>query len=252
MGLPGRPANGGSGPRFYDFDDGVTRLVKWFPSGHGAKMCFNELIASRLGQLIDAPILRGCVVYVRKDIIPSDHLPEAKPGFQFGVARMQGDNFRPVDHYNEIENRDELASAAVLLAWLDVADHEGHNQFLQRLEKRLVGARRTGAMFRLIDMGWAFGDGDWRAETVAGVSDSYRLPRHMADKLCWDEVQAAIDVLQSVPEQDIRDCVADIPSDWAIPETDIAAVTARILEARAGIRDIIGKGNPDVVIRVRA
>jgi hypothetical protein len=57
LGLPGKPANGGSQPRFYDFDDGVTRLVKWWPSPHGNKACFNELVASRLGQLIDAPIL---------------------------------------------------------------------------------------------------------------------------------------------------------------------------------------------------
>ena len=33
--------NGGSNPRFYDFDDGVLRLVKWHPSQHGAKACYN-------------------------------------------------------------------------------------------------------------------------------------------------------------------------------------------------------------------
>jgi hypothetical protein len=32
LGLPGNPINGGSKPRFYDFNDGVTRLVKWSPS----------------------------------------------------------------------------------------------------------------------------------------------------------------------------------------------------------------------------
>lgn len=64
MGLPGRPVNGGSEPRFYEFDDGVTRLVKWHPSKHGAKACYNELVASRIGQLIGAPILRGCIVFV--------------------------------------------------------------------------------------------------------------------------------------------------------------------------------------------
>jgi hypothetical protein len=31
-GYPGKPPNGGSNARFYDFDDGVTRLVKWHPS----------------------------------------------------------------------------------------------------------------------------------------------------------------------------------------------------------------------------
>lgn len=32
LGLPNKPANGGSNPQFYEFDDGVTRLVKWHPS----------------------------------------------------------------------------------------------------------------------------------------------------------------------------------------------------------------------------
>src|SRR5260370_38147756 len=87
MGLPGKPANGGSNPRFYDFDDGVTRLVKWHPSGHGAKACYNELITSRLGQLLGAPILRGGVIYVAHCIIsPDPRIEGATAGFRFWVV----------------------------------------------------------------------------------------------------------------------------------------------------------------------
>src|SRR5260370_33150986 len=93
MGLPGKPANGGSNPRFYDFDDGVTRLVKWPPSGHGAKACYNELITSRLGQLLGAPILRGGIIFVAHDIISPDHRnSEATARFHFGVSRNEEGN----------------------------------------------------------------------------------------------------------------------------------------------------------------
>jgi hypothetical protein len=102
LGLPGKPIDGGSQPRFYEFDDAVTRLVKWSPSPHGNKACFNELVASRLGQLIDAPILRGIIVYVSDEIIPMDHRAEgAKPGFHFAVTRMPGENFVAPGHYAE-------------------------------------------------------------------------------------------------------------------------------------------------------
>lgn len=131
-GWPGKPPNGGSNPRFYDFDDGVTRLVKWHPSPHGAKACYNELIASRLGQLVDAPILRGSVVFVADDVIPDEHRKDggAKEGFHFGVARVPGQNFKEA-HYTDIQNHSELPMAAAFLAWLNVGDQEGHNQFLR-------------------------------------------------------------------------------------------------------------------------
>jgi hypothetical protein len=149
LGLPGKPVNGGSKPRFYDFDDGVTRLVKWSPSPHGNKACFNELVASRLGQLIDAPILRGIIVYVSDDIIPADHRADgATPGFHFAVTRMQGENFVAPGHYAEIENGSELPAAAVHLAWLAIGDQQGHNQYLQRLEYEEHGVIKKTKRFR--------------------------------------------------------------------------------------------------------
>jgi hypothetical protein len=189
MGLPGRPANGGSSPRFYDFDDGIVRLVKWHPCPHGAKGCFNELVASRLGQLIDSPILRGGVVYVPDNIIPADHRPVGVPGFHFAVSRMQGQNFVPSQHYGEIENSSQLAAAAVHLAWLHVEDQHGHNQFLQRL---VTGAALEQKIFRLIDMGFMFGNAGWTTASLATLPTQYLLPRHLADKLTMTLIETAI------------------------------------------------------------
>jgi hypothetical protein len=125
FGLPGKSPNGGSQPRFYEFDDGVTRLVKWSPSPHGTKACFNELVASRLGQLIDAPILRGIVVYVPDEIIPAEHRVEAaKPGFHFAMTRMLGENFVAPGHYAEIANSSELPAAAVHADTVSIANDD--------------------------------------------------------------------------------------------------------------------------------
>jgi hypothetical protein len=194
LGLPGKPVNGGSQPRFYDFDDGVTRLVKWHPSRHGSKACYNELIASRLGQLIDAPILRGIVVYVPDEIIPADHRADgATPGFHFAVTRMLGENFIAPGHYAEIENSLQLSAAAVHLAWLAVGDQQGHNQYLQRLEYEEHGVLKKTKRFKLIDMGQMFGDWNWSAASVAAVHTSYQLPIHLVPHLTIASLQPALD-----------------------------------------------------------
>lgn len=53
---------GASNPRVCDFDDMVLRVVKWHPSIHGLTSTYSELVASRLGQLIEAPVVRGMVM----------------------------------------------------------------------------------------------------------------------------------------------------------------------------------------------
>jgi hypothetical protein len=212
FGLPGKPANGGSQPRFYEFDDGVTRLVKWSPSPHGTKACFNELVASRLGQLIDAPILRGIVVYVADEIIPDEHRKEAaKPGFHFGVTRMVGENFVAPGHYAEIQNSSELPAAAVHLAWLAIGDQQGHNQLLHRVELEESGVIKKTKRFKLIDMGQMYGNCNWTALTVATVHKAYQLPTHLVPHLTKANLAPAIKQLSSLSDEIITECFEDSP-----------------------------------------
>jgi hypothetical protein len=248
LGYPGTPPNGGSQPRFYDFDDGVVRLVKWHPSPHGSKPCLNELVASRLGQLVGAPILRGGVVYVPAEVIPEEHrVAGAQPGFHFGVARMEGENFVPASHYAEIANASELPFAAVFLTWLAVGDHEGHNQFLQRLEIRdASGQSKTTKRFRLVDMGQAFGDFNWDANKVSTVPASYKLPPHLAAKLNLASLAPAFAELGTIHEADIRACFEDCPQEWEVSSADKQAAVARLLAARQLVEEILRAGNPEI------
>src|SRR5216683_1851426 len=96
--LPERP-DGTSKARWCQCDDGVERLVKWHKSGpktmyhssHGPKTCFNEFVASRLGLLIGAPVLRTSVIFVPPSVIEEHDWHEgAVPGFQCGITRISG------------------------------------------------------------------------------------------------------------------------------------------------------------------
>jgi len=248
MGYPGRPANGGSNPRFYDFDDGVKRLVKWQPSVHGAKACYNELLASHLGQLLDAPLLRGAVVFVPDEIIPGDHRQVgATEGFHFATAWMDGENFVPTQHYAEIANADELPTAAVFLAWLAVGDQDGHNQFLQRkVVTDTAGVQTQTKFFKLIDMGQAFGSFTWSAADVARVHTSYSLPPHMVAHLNLAKLADPIARLNALPNDKIERCLIDRPMEWNIPDADVGAIVTRLTAARDTITDILRTGNPAI------
>jgi hypothetical protein len=243
LGLPGRPIDGGSNPRFYDFDDGATRLVKWHPSAHGAKACYNELVASRLGQLIGAPILRGGVVYVPKEIIPGDHLATgAKEGFHFGVYMMDGGNFVPTQHYAEIENTSQLPYTAVFLSWLAIGDQEGHNQYLQQLELGGVKTKR----FKLVDMGFMFGSPDWTRTSIAKVHEQYKIPTHLAGKLTFEKLKPAIAELKAIDDEAIRLCFDDCPDEWGVSKEDKEAGATNACAARNNIEQIFRKGNPSI------
>jgi len=244
--LFGTIKNGGSNPRFYEFDDGIPRIVKWHPSCHGLKVCFNELVASRLGQLIDAPMLRGDVIYISSDILAPDHLAFGREGFHYAAFRMHGGNFVPDIHYPTIHNTSDLPAAAVLLAWLQVADQESHNQYRQETEETdATGAKNTRYLFRLADMGFIFGvgiNGNWTSTTL-GKKDSYVLPQHLAEKVKADELEPIIQEVLDLPEQDIRSCFDDTPSEWAVSAEDVAAATQWVLDARSKIKMVISKGN---------
>ena len=245
MGFPGRPKNGGSHPRFYHFDDDVTRLVKWHPSRHGVKACYNELVASRLGQLIGAPILRGITVFVADEIIPPDHRADgASAGFHFATTMMEGDNFVPAQHYGEIENLSQLPAAAVHLAWLAIGDQAGHNQFLQRREPRVGGPGKT-VRFMLIDMGFMFGGPTWSAGSLK-EHNSYSLPGHIADKVTIGKLQPAIEELNKVTDDAIRECFESRPEEWAVSDDDVRAGIAVALGARRRIESIVKSGNPKI------
>jgi hypothetical protein len=200
-----------------------------------------------LGQLIDAPILRGIIVYVPDEIIPTDHRAEgAKFGFHFAVTRMPGENFVAPGHYADIENHSELPAAAILLAWLNVGDQQGHNQYLQRLECEEQGVIKRTKRFKLIDMGQMFGNFSWTAESVANVHATYQLPAHLAARLTRETLLPAINQLSTVDDSTIEECFEDCPSTWRISPAEKAAGVGCVIQARRNINNIIFNGNPQI------
>jgi len=224
-------ADGTADPYFCDFDDGVTRIVKWHRRTepfHGAKSCFNELIASRLGQLIDAPVVRGTVVFVSEDNVPTPQ----EAGFHFGSVRMTGfdvrhlagqDNHASVGPFlNAVANRSQFAATALFLAWLRIQDHVNFGPPMTDhascvfVEEQHYHCPEPVKLYRLIDFDGAFGTGHWgeQGTDLPDVSSPHVLPPYLRALIDPETLRQEFDKLQRVTEASINACFDDIPNNW--------------------------------------
>jgi hypothetical protein len=184
---------------------------------------------------------------VEREVIPPEHKAEAaKPGFHFGVTRMPGENFVAPGHYAEIANSSQLPAAAVQLAWLSVGDQQGHNQYLQNVEREEQGVAKKTKHFKLIDMGQMFGNFTWTAASLANVHTTYQLPAHMIPHLTKVKLQPTFDQLAAVADAMIEECFLDCPETWNVPDADKAAGARYAIQAKKVIADIVFKGNPGI------
>jgi len=231
MVMPFPPQNGGSQPRFCDFDDMVLRLVKWQPSSHGLTASYSELVVSRIAQLIEAPVIRGTIVYVDLALLPpgvGDHLTQP---FHVGFTYAPGQNFSESD-YAGIENNVALPAAAVHLAWLQIGDQRSHNQYLYQ-PVQVLPDKSTRKMnhFILIDQAKLCGTFDWSSLSLGNPNAPYDLPPHMKTRISMDAVEPVIERLRVIDENSIRACFYHYPESWNL-ELDIAEKMADYLLLR--------------------
>ena len=236
------PLPGASNPRVCDFDDMVLRVVKWHPSVHGLTSTYSELAASRLGQLIEAPVIRGTVTYVEPALLPPEMTSQAAQPvtqpFHVGFTYSPGEDFKE-DDYAKIKNTPALPAAAVQLAWLQIADQEGHNQYLYQLEQVLPDkTTRKMNHFIIVDQAAICGAHDWSNAHLQPEAE-YNLPPHLRSKVSLDDIEPVLEDVMSLKEEDIRSCFNSHPSDWGITDDLVAKVTDFVLERRDHLSDVL-------------
>ncbi len=233
---------GGSGARFADFDDEIIRLVKWHPSAHGVTATYSELVASRLGQLIEAPVVRGTVVYVDPELLPPESRGQDPQPFHVGFTHLEGQDFSDAD-YEAIDNEVALPRAAVQLAWLQIEDQQGHNQYLYRTEQVLPdNTRRKRSEFVIIDQAAMCGSHDWSGQNLRPDA-AYTLPAPLVSKISMDEIEPVLEQLSAVEEDDIRSCFDSRPDSWGITDSLANKATEFVLERREHLEGVL-RANP--------
>jgi hypothetical protein len=255
---------GTSTPRFCECDDGITRLVRWHKPGpkglyrtsHGPKSCFNEFVASRLGGLIDAPVLRADVVYVPRVVItPQEAALGAVPGFHCGAQKMEGRDFAtklPDGRYSylpisKIANTSQLTAAAVLLAWLRIEDYamDAGSERVPKWDNSVFFESRIEngteiERYVLVDLENAFETAEWSyrewgRRTLCDPKHEHVLPEHLKrhlETLSEETRNAAFQKLGALDEAAIRECFSSYPEEWCGTAEREQAVEWTLVRAR--------------------
>ena len=228
--------------RVGDFDDMVLRVIKWHPPPLGLTSTYSELAASRLGQLIEAPVVRGAVVHVDPAQLPEELTTQAAQPitqpFHVGFTYSPGEDFRPED-YDKIENTPALPAAAIQLAWLQIADQEGHNQYLYQLEQVLPDkTTRKMNHFIVIDQAAICGHHDWSNQDLR-PNTPYSLPPHLKVRVSIEDAEPILENVMSLGEEEIRSCFGSYPDGWGIEDHLVNKVTEFVLQRRDHLRDVL-------------
>ncbi len=151
---------------------------------------------------------------------------------------MEGQDFTDAD-YDAIDNQISLPRAAVQLAWLQIEDQQGHNQFLYRTEQVLPdNTRRKKNQFVVIDQAAICGAHDWSGQDLRPDA-AYTLPAPLSSRISFDDVEPVLAHLASVEEQEIRDCFNSHPDSWGITDPLVEKVTEFALERRQHLGDVL-------------
>jgi len=220
----------------------VLRVIKWHPPPLGLTSTYSELAASRLGQLIEAPVVRGAVVHVDPAQLPEELTTQAAQPitqpFHVGFTYSPGEDFRPED-YDKIENTPALPAAAIQLAWLQIADQEGHNQYLYQLEQVLPDkTTRKMNHFIVIDQAAICGHHDWSNQDLR-PNTPYSLPPHLKVRVSIEDAEPILENVMSLGEEEIRSCFGSYPDGWGIEDHLVNKVTEFVLQRRDHLRDVL-------------
>jgi hypothetical protein len=246
---------GSSNPIFCEFDDEITRIVRFHRGpkpnrfSHGAKSCFNEFIASRLGELFGAPVTHPAVVCVPQHVIsPAAATTGAISGLHLGSRKMHGiDLSSRFDNSADLDtnaNSDRLLKAAVLLTWLFIEDHAMYDdeKVPQWDNGGFLEYDGSDKRYVLVDLEHAFGTPEWRKESLCDPRTSFILPNRFATNLANlppEDLQATFNQLASLNAANVISCFQGYPIHWCSQEERDAAI--KWLENRrqhltAGIR----------------
>ncbi|MGZ4122941.1 MAG: HipA family kinase [Tumebacillaceae bacterium] len=219
-------------PQLFRCDDGNRYVVKFMSNPQGIRGLANELIACRLGSLLDLPVVPGRVVEVTQRLIDAE--PELqKAGVQAGphfgslyVSRVQAPTEKAIA---KCVNLDKVAGMIVFDHWVQNDDRDTGNVLITRGDQ---------LSFYMIDHESCFCGSGWYDEDLfqhRGRVEPYWAevyPRFLPF-VDWREqpFSAALERLEELTYKQIASALRGVPSEWGV-EADEWELLADYLERR--------------------
>jgi len=244
-----RRMRGASQPCLLRCEDGASYVVKFQNNPQHARVLANEMLASRLAQLVRLPVATPAFVEVSRHLIGShphlafevgDHRKPFEPGLQFG-SRFPGIpgqtlvvDFLPDRLLRRVKNLSAVfLGAFVFDKWTCNCDGR------QVIFHRPADDEASTYSLALIDHGFCFNDGDW---TFPDSPLRGLYPRRLVyEKVCGlESFEPLLSRIENLAPGELEDCTRGIPTEWCEPDPgQLLRLVEILFERRRSLRQAI-------------
>lgn len=242
-----RPLRGGAQSHLLRASDGACYVTKFQNNPQHIRVLANEMLATRLGQMLGLPMPRVDRIEVSEWLI--EHTADlrielagssisCKPGSHFASLYIQDPSDGPVWDYlpenllEDVRNVDDFPRVLVLDRWTCNAD--GRQAVFTRNGER---GGKYAATF--IDQGYCFNAGEWSFpdSPLRGVYARNCVYKHVAG---WNAFEPALTLAEQMDVDEIWRIASKIPPEWYEFDTDgLNRLVETLYRRRAMIRDLI-------------
>jgi hypothetical protein len=242
-----RKLRGGSQSHFLRASDGAHWVTKFVNNPQHARVLANEMLATRLGQLLGLPMPRVETIEVSEWLIThtTDLRIElaglstfCRAGTHLASLYVQDAGDGPVLDYlpesllQNVRNIQDFARVLVLDRW--TCNCDGRQAVFTHKGKRRVDYSAT-----FIDQGYCFNAGEWSFpdSPLRGVYANNCVYKHVSG---WDAFEPALARAEQVDVNEIWRIAAAVPAEWYEFDADgLDRLVETLHRRRAVIRDLI-------------
>ena len=222
-----RRMRGASQPWLVRCEDGATYVVKFQNNPQHARVLANEMLASRLAQLIGLPVAVPAFVDVPRSLLGSnpqlafdvgERREPIRPGIQFG-SRFPGipgeilvADFLPDRLLRRVKDLNRtFLGAFVFDKWTCNCDGR------QVIFHRPADDEGSSYSVAMIDQGFCFNDGDWTFpdSAIRGI-----YPRRLVYEKVkgMESFEPFLSRIENLTAGELGECTLGIPSKWCEPD----------------------------------
>jgi hypothetical protein len=244
-----RRMRGASQPCLLRCEDGASYVVKFRNNPQHARVLANEMLASRLAQLVRLPVAAPAFVEVPRHLISThphlaveagDRREPFEPGLQFG-SRFPGNpaqtlvvDFLPDRLLRRVKNLNAVfLGAFVFDKWTCNCDGR------QVIFHRPADDEASDYSPALIDHGFCFNDGDW---TFPDSPLRGLYPRRLVYQKVrgLESFEPLLSRIENLAPGEMEDCTRGIPTEWCEPDPgQLLRLVEVLFERRRRLRQAI-------------
>jgi hypothetical protein len=235
-----RRMRGASQPWLLRCEDGDSYVVKFQNNPQNARVLANEMLASRLAQLVHLPVAAPALVEVSPALIGGnpqfafdfgDRREPIRPGLHFG-SRFPGApsqtlvvDFLPDRLLRRVKNlTPTFLGAFVFDKW--TCNCDGRQMIFYRRDDE-----ESDYSMAMIDQGFCFNDGDWTFpdSPIRGIYPRRLVYEQVSGLESFEPFLSRIENLTAV---ELEECTKGIPTNWCEPDPDQLKPLMEVLYAR--------------------